>query len=255
MRELPALFACRSARAVVGNAEITAVESGPAKARAAAATASACGHTRPDLVVDTGSCAGLDPDSAVGQVVLASVSYEYDIGGGGIPTKSLPAMKLPSAFAHLDGSQAEALQREAVQVGGSDGVAVRVGPQACGELLVQSSSFRQALHALFQAVAANWESTGVFIAAFRSGIPALSMRVVTDLGDEQALRDFRTQVRARSRELYGYIHRLSALGWFGRFVQLWNDLEPEGRGRLPSSVWPWYPERGRQLSRRRAAAP
>ena len=241
MRELPAVSACRSARGVVGNAEITAVESGPAKARAAAATASACARERPDLVVDTGSCAGLDPDSAVGQVVVATVSYEYDIGGGGIPAKSLPAMKLPSAFAHLDGSPAEALQREAVQIGGSGGVAVRVGPQACGELLVQSPSFRRALHALFQAVAANWESAGVFVAALRNGIPALSIRVVTDLGDEQALTDFRRHVKAQARELYSYIHKLAALGWFGRLSQLWNDLEPERRERLPSSVWPWHP--------------
>ena len=45
----------------------------------------------------------------------------------------------------------------------------------------------------------------MFIAALRSSLPALSFRVVTDLGDRNALCDFRRQVRPRARELYRYL--------------------------------------------------
>lgn len=238
MRDLAAVAACRSARSSFGEVELTAVESGPAKARAAAATMAACHQCRPDIVVDTGSCAGIAPGSAIGQVVFATVSYEYDIGGGGIPTKSLPAMKLPAAMEHLEAPVREGLLRGAADTGGTAGVTVRIGAQACGELLVQSPSFRRTLYALFQALAANWESSGVFVAAFRSAIPALSVRVITDLGDEQALGDFRRHIRGRARELFGYIQSLAEAGWFGRFKEAWTGLDPAQRAGLPRSVWP-----------------
>jgi adenosylhomocysteine nucleosidase len=238
MRESCPVGASRSARAVVGGIEFTSVESGPAKARAAAATAYACQQYQPDLVVDTGSCAGLGPGAEVGQVVLATETYEYDIGGGAIPTKSLPAMRLPGALALLGETLAGELVREAAVVGAEGAVVVRVGPQACGELLVQSSDFRLTLHSLFQAIGANWESAGVFVAALRGGRPVLSTRVVTDLGDEQALEDFRRHVRGCGRQLYGHIRDLAEAGWFGRFMQLWGSLDPDRRGGLPASVWP-----------------
>jgi adenosylhomocysteine nucleosidase len=238
LQDVASVAACRTARARLGGVDVTAVESGPAKARAAAATAAACLICSPDLVVDTGSCAGLEPGSVIGQVVLATLCYEYDIGGAGIPVKMLPAMKLPSAFLQLDPSAQSALQREAVAIGRDAGVAVKAGIQACGELLVQSSVLRRTLRTLFQADAANWESAGVFVAALRSTVPALSIRVVTDLGDERALSDFRKHVTSQARQLFDFIRELAKRGWFGTFKEAWEGLSDERRGELFHSIWP-----------------
>ena len=74
----------------------------------------------------------------------------------------------------------------------------------------------------------------MFIAALKSSLPALSFRVVTDLGDRNALRDFRAQVRPRSRELYRYLGGLLESGWFGRFLRA---LGPPGA----LACWPPCP--------------
>jgi nucleoside phosphorylase len=115
---------------------------------------------------------------------------------------------------------------------------LRFGNQACGEFLIHSGELREELHRVFRAAAGNWETAGVFIAALRAGLPALSFRIVTDLGDRNALRDFRGQVRSRSRELYRYIAGLVECGWFGRFLGHWGRLEPSLLESLPAKVLP-----------------
>jgi len=115
---------------------------------------------------------------------------------------------------------------------------VRFGNQACGEFLIHSRELRAELHGVFRATAGNWETAGVFIAALRASLPALSFRIVTDLGDRNALRDFRRQVRPRARELYRYLAGLTESGWFGRFLARWGRLEPSLLASLPSKVLP-----------------
>ena len=47
LREAPVVLGCRAARGFPGNADVMAVESGPAKARAAAATVAASASSSP----------------------------------------------------------------------------------------------------------------------------------------------------------------------------------------------------------------
>ena len=61
LREISPLNNCRMGRKESGNLEVLAIESGPAKARTAAAVTSALMHHRPDLIIDSGSCGGLEP--------------------------------------------------------------------------------------------------------------------------------------------------------------------------------------------------
>jgi nucleoside phosphorylase len=237
LRDSAVLAGCRTGRGSCGGAEILAVESGPAKARSSNATTLGCVRLEPDLVVDTGSCAGVEPGGAVGQFLLGLDCHEYDIGGDGFPVRAIPEMRLPSALSLLRGELRESLLREAADVGAGLGHQVRVGNQACGEFLVRSVQMRELLHSLFQACGANWETAGVFVAALRSSIPPLSIRVVTDLGDEQALSQFRSNVKTQAQELYRYLRLLLESGWFGRFLDRWaaGALAPES---LPEQVLP-----------------
>jgi len=78
----------------------------------------------------------------------------------------------------------------------------------------------------------------VFIGALKNRLPPLSIRVVTDLGNEQALSDFRANIRKKARELYRYIRVLAEYGWFDHFLECWQRLDPAAVERLPESVLP-----------------
>lgn len=238
LRDSAVLGGCRTARGTCGGAEILAVESGPAKARASQAATLACARFEPDAVLDSGSCAGLEPGGSVGQLVVCLDCHEYDLGGEGLPRHAIPEMRLPSALSLLPMHLREALLREASEIGRGVGHPVRAGNQACGEYLVRSLQTREQLHALFQASGANWETAGVFVAALRSSIPPLSVRVATDLGDEQALSQFRANVKAQGRELYRYLRLLLESGWFGRLLQAWAGLGRQVCEGLPDLVLP-----------------
>ena len=238
LRDNPAFWGCKTARGSIGNNEIIAVQCGPAKARAAAAVAAASMHFIPQLVVDSGTCAGLMPGALIGEMVVGELCYEYDLSGSGIPARSLREMKLPSGFSFFDAGNRESLQRMAVSEGRRSNISVRVGDVACGEFLLQSLELRELLYALFHAAAADWETAGVFVAALRASIPPLSIRVISDLGDNNALRDFRRNVKEQSRELYRYIQILLETGWFGRFHSSWMELNNTVRQSLSAQVLP-----------------
>lgn len=223
LRDAGAVAGCRCARGSVAGLEVVALQSGPGKARSAAATALATAAAAPELVVDTGTCAALDTGLVAGAVILGRSCVEYDISGSGLPRRIIPEMRLPSALALMPRPQADRLVRTAVEVGRGTNLHVRDGGQACGEFLIQSPGIRDPLAALTGALAANWETAGVFVAALRAGVPPVSLRAVTDLGDERSLQDFRHNVRRVCRELYGFVRSLAEAGWFVQVHERWRD--------------------------------
>jgi adenosylhomocysteine nucleosidase len=223
LRDAGHVAGCRTARAPVAGVDFVALQSGPGKARAAAAAAAAIAAFAPDLVVDTGTCGALDPALVVGTVVISRSCVEYDIAGSGLPRRIMPEMRLPSALALLPRSPMDRLLRAAVEVGRGTDHHVRHGIQACGEFFVDSPQLRDRLAALTGALAADWESAGVFVAALRAGLPPVSVRAVSDLGDERSLGDFRRNARRVSRELYGFLRSLAEAGWFARLHDRWRE--------------------------------
>ena len=238
LRDLPAITGRRACYGRVGKAEVFALEAGPGKARAAATAAFGIQRVGPDLVLDSGSCAGIEPGTSIGEIVAARECFEVDLAGTPFPRRVLPEMRLESAFGFLPREAAAELQREAVELASSGGWGLRVGNQACGEFLIHSEPLRAELHGIFQAAAGNWETAGVFIAALKASLPALSFRVITDLGNQYALRDFLKQVKSRSRELYRFLGQLAVSGWFERFMEHWGRLEQSILDGLPYRVLP-----------------
>jgi nucleoside phosphorylase len=238
LRDAPSLLGSRIARGAVGNVDIMAVESGPAKARAAASTVAAIQHFQPDLVADTGTCGALDGDLIVNAVVLGTSCLEYDISGYGLPHRIIPEMRLPSIFELFPRREGQKLIRAFTELGKDSGLHVRTGIQACGEFFIQSAQVRESLRAMSGALASGWETAGVFVGSLRARIPPLSIRVVSDLGDEDALRDFRRNARRSSQALYRFIRHCLEAGWFTGVYEQWK-LAPRGQvERLPSRVLP-----------------
>jgi adenosylhomocysteine nucleosidase len=238
LRDAASLLGCRVARGAVGTVDIMAVETGPAKARAAASTVAAISSFQPDIVVDTGTCGALEGDLIVNAVVLGLSCLEYDISGYGLPNRIVPEMRLPSVFELFARRDSQKLIRSFTELAKDQGLHARSGVQACGEFLIQSSDVRESLHAVSGAVACSWETAGVFVAALRSGIPPLSLRIVSDLGDEDALRDFRRNARRSSQRLYRLLRAALESGWFADIYEQWKKAPRGMVERLPSRVLP-----------------
>jgi len=218
--------------------DILAVESGPAKARAAATTAAAAAEFQPDLVLDSGTCGALDGDLIVNGVILATSCLEFDISGNGLPHRIIPEMRLPAALEIIPRRESQKLMRSLTEQGKDSGLHVRSGIQASGELFIQSTQVRESLFAVTGALGCNWETAGVFIAALRSRLPPLSLRIVSDLGDEDALRDFRHNARRSSQLLYRFIADALEAGWFASFHEQWRGVSRAHVDRLPQRVLP-----------------
>jgi adenosylhomocysteine nucleosidase len=222
----------------VGNTDIMAMETGPAKARAAAATVAGISTYQPDLIVDTGTCAALDGELIVSGLVLGTSCIEYDISGNGLPHRIMQEMKLPSAFEFVPRREGQKLVRALTELSKDKGLLLRPGVQACGEFFIQSAQVRESLFALCGAVACSWETAGVFVGALRARIPPLSLRVVSDLGDEDSLRDFRRNARHCSQELYRFLRDALEAGWFVNFFEQWKSVSKSQVDRMPQRVLP-----------------
>jgi adenosylhomocysteine nucleosidase len=238
LRDAEPVLGCRVARGFAGPVDVMSVESGPAKARTAASTVAAIMQFQPDLVVDTGTCGALDAEMIVGTIVLGTSCLEYDISGYGLPSRVIPEMKLPSVFELFARRDGQALARALTEEGRDHGLHVRTGIQACGEFFIQSAQVRESLRAVSGAVACSWETAGVFVASLRSRIPPLSVRIVSDLGDEDALRDFRRNARRCSHGLYHFIGDAFQSGWFVSVYEEWKRSARGHADRLPRRVLP-----------------
>jgi len=238
LRDGQAVQGCRTARGSVGNVDIMAIETGPAKARAAAATVAGIDAFQPDLSVDTGTCGALDGDLIVRAVVVGTACLEYDISGSGLPSRIIQEMRLPSAFEFLPRREGQRLVRELTELGNDRGLHIRAGAQACGEFFIQSGQVRERLLAMTGATASNWETAGVFVASLRSRVPPLSLRIVSDLGDEDSFRDFRRNARKCSQDLYRFVRDGLESGWFVAFHELWKAVPRAQVEKMPQRVLP-----------------
>jgi nucleoside phosphorylase len=197
--------------------ELIAVRSGPGRDRAASAVAAAIADFSPDIILDTGSCAGLEPGAEIGDIIIGKKCVEYGISGFGFLKKIYKRTVLPSAFDFFTESTKESLLQTALQIGRDNGYKVTQGIQASGEYLISSKRRRESLYKSFHAAGGNWETAGVYASALSASIPVFSIRVVTDLGKANALKEFYFNIKSCTKKLYQYISALLQENWFDFF--------------------------------------
>ncbi len=238
LRENEAVAGCRLCTGEKNGIQVYCILTGPGKARSAQATAALIGAIGPSLIVDSGTCAGLGPVTAIGDIILSTKSYEFDIGGSGLPTKKMDEMELESGFRFLPRETRETLVCRAGACAQKLDLRVLEGAQATGEILINLDKIRESLYELFRATGGNWETAAVFLCALRASVPAVSFRVVSDNGGRNALREFREHARREARNLYRYIDVLLSAGWFGGLLDEWSRVKEVVKKNLPGLVKP-----------------
>jgi nucleoside phosphorylase len=222
----------------VGGHELVAVKSGPGALRAARAVCALISREPPQLILDTGSCAGIAGDAHIGRIIIADACAEYEGSAGSLAFKNTAEPMIQCAYDFLKQDVKKTLLADAVRLGGHAGYRVTVGTQACGTHVISSTPIRRGLWELCHAAGGNWETAGVLAAALQSALPALSFRIVTDLGDAHALKDFFLNIKPCMRQLYGYLKILLNNGWVDRFFGQWRQIDKTVLHKPPDSAHP-----------------
>jgi len=161
-------FYCRE----VAGRRVVATTSGLGKVMAAATTQQLIDCFAVSLVLNFGSCGALEPGLAVGDLVLASRVVEYDF-----VSDYRPAPKVD-----CDPELLAAIGRRFPEI--------RQGCLASADRNADTPAIRQQLHDDYQAVIADWEGAAVVRVARRQGIPALVLRGVTDVGEDELSEEY-----------------------------------------------------------------
>jgi len=159
---------------------------GKANAAALAQQLLALGARR---VVFTGVAGALDPDLAVGDVVVArdAVQHDVDVTGLGYAAGEVPGEPVawPADAALRDAAFAAA---EAAVAGEAT---VRIGRVASGDTFVAGAEAGAAIRTAFDAACAEMEGAAVAQVCHRWGVPWVVVRSISDTADHAAETDFR----------------------------------------------------------------
>ena len=159
-------------RLTVAGKEIIATTSGLGKVMAAATTQMLIDRFGVDLILNFGSCGALAPGLSVGDLVLAEKVIEYDFTSD---HKSVP----------VTACDPELLSRV-----GANFPEFKVGPLASADRNADTPEVRYDLFSRYQALVADWEGASIVRVAKRMGIPALVLRGVTDIGDDNLASEY-----------------------------------------------------------------
>lgn len=206
------------------SALIEVILTGPGKASAAQTTAAFIAKLAPDLIIDSGACAGTGENVKIGDLILAFEAYEIDLGYKEIPSKIISQMQVASSIVNLDETNKKMIKAKASELAFKNGIRLICGKLACGDRILTSTSEKEKLTRVFDVEGFCWETAAVFLAAKREGKPALSLRAITDLGNEQALYDFNQNLKKVVSSLYNFIGVLYTSCWFEEVFNIWKRL-------------------------------
>ncbi len=173
---------------------VVATTSGLGKVMAAATTQLLIDRFASRVIVNFGSCGGLDPGLAIGDLVLASAVVEYDF-----ISHHKPAPKLVCDAGLLDRL-------------GERFPELRQGCLASADRNADTPAIRRRLNSEYQALVADWEGAAVVRVAARMGCRALVLRGVTDSGADELTAEYERhylsvlpRVAAKVAEIAGFL--------------------------------------------------
>ena len=177
-------------RTLPSGTELVATSSGLGKVMASATTQLLISIFAPRLLINFGSCGGLAPGMRVGDAVLASSVIEYDFDS---LHKASPRLECEPSLVELLGKEFPFL---------------KIGPLASADQNADTPEKRAWIHDQFQALAADWEGAAVVRVAHRNRLPALVVRGVTDVGDDDLSREYAAHAAHVLAEMSGLLENI-----------------------------------------------
>lgn len=179
--------------------EVCVGSTGIGKVNAAISATQLCERFAPGIIVFTGVAGGLDPELAIGDVVIGANLIQHDagvLGDDGVETYQaghIPFFNPTSALGFQPSEQLLAAVRDrlgAPPIRLPDGARVIFGTILTGDQFLASTVERERLHATFSAQAIEMEGAAVAQVADRYGIEHLAIRTLSDLAGTDSPDDF-----------------------------------------------------------------
>ncbi|UQS83778.1 5'-methylthioadenosine/adenosylhomocysteine nucleosidase [Bombilactobacillus thymidiniphilus] len=165
-----------------GNHQLVVAQSGIGKVQAAMVTTILCNNYQPDIIINTGSAAGIGADLKVGDVVVSSqVAYhDVDVTPSGYQKGQVPDQPL-----YFESSAN--LVKKIVTAGKDMGQNSHVGLIVSGDQFINSKAqIAQILHDFPAAITCEMEGAAVGQVATQFKVPFVVIRAMSDVGDEEA---------------------------------------------------------------------
>lgn len=187
---------------------VVAVESGVGKVNAALRAALLCDHFNARALVVTGVAGGLDPNLAVGDLVVGRRVVCHDYGllageqivpfqPGAMPLPGYPAghgYDLPEDLKARIKRRIASLSLPALSARATGDARRRprvvLGTILTGDTFVNSAAARERLHREFGGQAVEMEGAAVAQVAETFGVPSVVVRALSDLAGEESHLDF-----------------------------------------------------------------
>ncbi|KMK51295.1 5'-methylthioadenosine nucleosidase [[Actinobacillus] muris] len=184
--KLTEIAGCKIYEGKINHTPIALLQSGIGKTAAAIGTTLLLQLTKPDMVINTGSAGGLDPQLNVGDIVISTeVRYhDVDVTAFGYEKGQLPAN--PAAFV-----ADEHLREIAVKETQKAGFNAVSGLICSGDLFVNGSEMINRIRRDFPRVTAvEMEAAAIAQTCHAFGVPFVVVRAISDVADKASHLSF-----------------------------------------------------------------
>lgn len=180
------LAGCKIFEGKINNTRVALLQSGIGKVAAAIGTTLLIQLTQPDMIINTGSAGGLDPDLNVGDILISTeVRYhDVDVTAFGYEIGQLPAN--PPTFSPNE-QLVELAQKEAKKAGYN----VVSGLICSGDALINGNDKINQIRQNFpNVVAVEMEAAAIAQVCHGFNLPFVIVRAVSDVADKESHLSF-----------------------------------------------------------------
>lgn len=179
---------CRFYSGRLGGFDAVLLQSGIGKVNAALGTTLLIDHFQPDVIINTGSAGGTDPDLDIGDVVISSAVIHHDVDATAFGYSPGQVPRMPASF--LPGRKlVEFAEKAAAKA--SDGHRTVRGTIATGDSFMSDPKRIEKLKSVFPEMkAVEMEGAAIAQICYQFGVPFLIVRSLSDIAGKESNLSF-----------------------------------------------------------------